>query len=164
MSNIGLSVWQSDIIILLYVVLLVVSLILLFRRKLLINQVGIVEILISAILVTLTFTFVRTYSRSERKYLEIWRLIHRELIHIRKTYGVMEIRLVFHFLIKQVQVKSFYGDAIDPELGIDVIRLVELWSKLVYRDLASFNLDATYRVRVICLERAVKQGLRTSRN
>lgn len=163
MGTIGLSLGHSDTLTLLYLVCLIVCLVVLFRRKLLINSIGFTDILVSLIVVILTFTFVRTYSDSETKYLDIWRLIHRELIHIRKTYGVMEVRLVFHFLIKQVQVKSFYGNDIDPQLGVDVIRLVELWSKLVYRDLATFNLDATYRVRVICLERAVKQGLKSNR-
>lgn len=160
MSIIGLLSEHSDMLILLYSVLLIVSLVLLFKRTILINSMGFGDVMVSVILVILTFTFVKSYTLKSKHYVDLWRLIYRELTHIRKTYGVVEIRLVFHFLIKQVQLKSFYGDELDPLVGVDIIKIVESWSRVMFRELAVFNLDATYRVRVICLEKAIKQGLK----
>ncbi len=163
MVSIGLSVGHSDILIVLYVIAVIGVVILAVRHWLLINAMGFADVFVATAVVALTFTFVRAYALTEVKYVQIWRLILKELLYIRKTYGVMEIRLVFHFLVKRVQLKSFYGDDIDLQMGLDILRLVDLWSKLVYRDLATFNLDATYRVRIICLERAIKQGLKNLR-
>lgn len=160
MGFIGLSVWHSDILFLLYFVLFCLAFRNIIDRKAVIDAVGLTDAFVLLTILTVTYVTTASYTRSAAHYGTMWRLIHKELIYIRKTYGVLELRLVFHFLIKRVQIKSFYGNEIDVALGVEIVQLIKLWSHLVYREIVTIRVDDRHRVRVIYLEKIVKRAIK----
>lgn len=160
MGVIGLSVWLSDILFLLYFVLFCLAFRNIIDRKAVLDALGLSNAFTLFTVLTVTYVTTASYTRTGAQYGALWRLIHRELVFIRKTYGILELRLVFHFLIKRVQVKSFYGSEIEIAQGIELVNLINLWSHLVYREIVAVHSDSTMRVRVLFIEKAVKRAIK----
>jgi hypothetical protein len=72
----------------------------------------------------------------------------------------MELRLMIHFLVKRIQLKTFYGKTeFSADEGLELIRTVELWQRMLLNELRLLSFGPTFRVRVICLEKAIGRGL-----
>lgn len=160
MGFIGLSGWHSDILFLLYFVLFCLAFRNIIDRKVVLEAVGLSEAFFLFTILTATYVSTASYTRTGAQYGVLWRLILQELVYIRKTYGVLELRLVFHFLIKRVQVKYFYGNGHDSSTGEELIKLINFWMQMVYREVVISHYDAAHRVRVYYLEFVVRWAIK----
>lgn len=130
---------------------------------LLVNKIGLEEVVVTSILLTTTKLIVGALSKNDQNSFLAWEIIYHEIVKLNKDNAVVDINCFFNqieiMIVRKLNHVDINSKAEYKQCLLAVDFLTQ-WSTAINREISNHRLGGEYRIRVRCIVNAINTTLK----